>query len=67
MINNNDYYDEKEIVSKMFKIYKNNVKLFNKITDYNDIRKIFCKIDIKIPYEYPWIYYNINKAQFSFV
>ena len=67
MINNNDYYDEKEIVSKMFKIYKNNVKLFNKITDYNDIREIFCKIDNKIPYEYPWVYYNINKAQFSFV
>ena len=64
---NNDYYDEKEIISKMFKIYKNNVKLFNKITDYNDIREIFCKIDNKIPYEYPWVYYNINKAQFSFV
>ena len=67
LVNNNNYYDENKIIKIIFNIYDCNIELFDNFNDYNDIRDKLHEIDNKIPNEYPWVYYNIDKNNFSFI
>ena len=67
LINDDNYYDSHEIIDVITEIYENNLAIFDKLNDQNDILNKLHELDNNIPCEFPWIYYNLDKDNFSFI
>lgn len=64
---NNTFYSENEIFDVITKLYADNELLFDQMDDDNDKLVKLNELDSRIPKEFPWIYYNIEKTRFTFI
>lgn len=67
LVNDDNYHKENEIVKVLRRIYKKDMCLFDELDNHNDILDILCKKDPRIPSEFPWCFYNIDKSSFLFI
>ena len=67
LVNDDGYYGSDQIEAVLKKIYRKHKNHLNKL-EYNHKKLNYINtLDKKIPCEFPWLYYNLNKNTFSFI
>ena len=67
LIKDEKYYDISEIYEVIQSIYYKHKEEINKLTNNEKKIKYIHELDNKVPSQLPWLCYNLNKSDFSFI